>query len=75
MTDIQLSQLIVHIVDPWRTNGFVLSERTLPLDNHQHLAEYFVTHIQKSVRDSSALVARFVALDNPEFAVARYTDP
>jgi hypothetical protein len=64
MTDIQLSQLIVHIVDPWRTNGFVLSERTLPLENHQHLAEYFVTHIQKSVRDSSALVARFVALDN-----------
>src|SRR6267142_6382005 len=64
MTDIQLSQLIVHIIDPWQTNGFVLSERTLPLENQQPLAEYFVTHIQHCLQDSATLVARFVALEN-----------
>jgi hypothetical protein len=62
VTDIQINQLIVHIVDPWRTNGFVLSERTLPLENQQRLVDYFVTHIQNSLQDSTARAARFVTL-------------
>jgi hypothetical protein len=63
-TDIQLDQLIVHILDPWRPDGFVLSERTLPLDSNQRLANYFAAHIQNSLQDSGARAARFVTLDD-----------
>lgn len=63
-TDIQLDQLIVHILDPWRPSGVVLSERALPLDGNPRLVDYFVTHIQNSLQDPAAKAARFVALDN-----------
>jgi hypothetical protein len=63
-TDIQLDQLIVHMLDPWHPDGFVLSERTLPLDREQHLADYFVAHIQNSLQDPAARAARFAALDD-----------
>ena len=62
-TDIQLDQLIVHILNPWQPNGFVLSERTLPLDSNQRLVDYFAAHIQNSLQDPAAKAARFVALD------------
>lgn len=63
-TDIQLEQLIVHILDPWRPNGYVLSERTLPLNGNQPIVDYFVTHIQNSLQDSAARAARFNTLDD-----------
>lgn len=63
-TDIQLDQLIVHILDPKRPDGFVLSECTIPLDGNQRLIDYFVAHIQNSLKDSAAKAARFVVMDN-----------
>jgi hypothetical protein len=63
-TDIQLDQLIVHILDPWRPNGFVLSERTLPLESNQRLIDYFAAHVQNSLRDPAARAAHFVTLDD-----------
>jgi hypothetical protein len=63
-TDIQLDQFIVHILDPWQPDGFVLSERTLPLHGNQRLVEYFAAHIQNSLQDPAARAARFVTLDD-----------
>ena len=65
-TDIQLEQLIVHILDPWRTDGLLLSERTLPLDSDRHLVDYFTAHIQNSLQDPAARAARFAAVDDVE---------
>jgi hypothetical protein len=61
-TDIQLDQLVAHILNPWQPNGYVRSERLLPLDENQPLVDYFVGHIQNSLRDSAARAASFVAL-------------
>ena len=63
-TDIQLDQLIVHILDPKRPDGFVLSECTIPLEGNQRLIDYFVAHIQNSLKDPTAKAARFVAMDD-----------
>lgn len=63
-TDIRLDELIVHIVDPRRPDGLVLSERTLPLDGNERLIDYFVTHIQNSLQDPAARAANFVELDD-----------
>ncbi len=62
-TDIQLDQVIVHILDPWSTQGVVFSERVLPLDDNQAVIDYFVTHIQNSLQDSIARAGRFVHLN------------
>ncbi len=61
-TDIQLDQLVAHILNPWQPNGYVLSERLLPLDKNQPLVDYFVGHIQNSLQDPAARAASFVAL-------------
>ena len=63
-TDIQLDQLIVHILDPKRPDSPVLSECTIPLEGNQHLIDYFVTHIRNSLKDSAAKAARFVVMDD-----------
>ncbi len=57
---IVLEQLIVHILNPSRPNGLVLSERTLPLDTSPELQGYFVAHIENSLQDPVAKAARFV---------------
>ncbi|MBE9573273.1 MAG: nucleoid-associated protein, partial [Proteobacteria bacterium] len=63
-TDIQLDQLIVHILDPKRPDGFVLSECTIPLGGDQRIVDYFVTHIQNSLKNPTAKAARFVVIDD-----------
>ena len=62
-TNIHLDQLIVHILDPKRPDGPVLSECTIPLEGNQRLIDYFVTHIQNSLKDSAAKAACFVAME------------
>ena len=63
-SNIQLDQIIVHILDPRRPDGFVLSERAIPLERNQRLVEYFVSHIQNSLKDSTSSAACFVSLDD-----------
>jgi len=65
-TGIQLDQLIVHIVNPRQPNGFVLSERCIPLDQGGDLTirlnKYFNRHIENSLNDSATTAARFKTL-------------
>ncbi|OLP15662.1 hypothetical protein BST81_25250 [Leptolyngbya sp. 'hensonii'] len=65
-TGIQIDQLIVHIVNPRQPNGFVLSERCIPLDQGGDLTirlnEYFNRHIENSLNDSATTAARFKTL-------------
>ncbi|NIS81916.1 MAG: hypothetical protein GTO14_17280 [Anaerolineales bacterium] len=63
LTNLQLEQLIVHILDPWSTTGLVLSERVLPLETQSNVRDYFLTHIKNSLRDPSAKVARFLTFN------------
>jgi len=63
-TNIQLEQLIVHILDPKHPDGFVQSECTIPLENNQRLVNYFVGHIKNSLKNPSVKAARFVTIDN-----------
>jgi len=63
VTDLQLDQLIVHIVDPSRSNGLVLSERTCPLEGNRRLVDYFVAHMRNSLQDPAARAAQFVAIE------------
>jgi nucleoid-associated protein YejK len=63
-TNIQLDQLIVHILDTKQPDSFVLSECIIPLDGNQRLVDYFIGHIQNSLKDTTAKAARFVAIDN-----------
>lgn len=63
-SNIQLDQLIVHILDPRRPNGFVLSECIIPLDGNQRLFDYFIGHIENSLKDSTTKAASFVAIDD-----------
>lgn len=58
-TGIKLDQLIVHIVDPKRANGFVLSERCIPLTGAEKLIEYFTGYIQNSLQDTVIQAAQF----------------
>lgn len=58
-TGIKLEQLIVHLVDPRRANGFVLSERCIPLKGEEKLVEYFTGHIQNSLQDTVIQAAQF----------------
>ncbi len=62
ISDIQLDQAIVHIVDPGQPNGYILSERALPLAANPSLVEYFIGHVRNSLRDPTASAARFATL-------------
>ena len=50
-TNIQLEQLIVHILDPNNPDGIIQSERTIPLEGKQRLVDYFIGHIQNSLKN------------------------
>jgi len=63
-TNIQLDQLIIHILDPKRPDSPVLSECTIPLEGDQRIVDYFVTHIQNSLKNPTAKAARFVVIDD-----------
>lgn len=56
---VTLESAIAHLVNPRTANGYVLSERALPLGSQQHLSTYFAEHIQNSLADPSATAARF----------------
>lgn len=62
-TDIRLEELIVHIVNPRKSDGFVLSQRTVPLDGNDQLKQYFVDHIRNSLTDPATKAASFINLD------------
>ena len=62
ITDIQLDQAIVHILDPGQSNGYIRSERALPLAANPPLVDYFTGHVRNSLQDASASAARFVAI-------------
>jgi len=57
--DIQLQELVVHILDPWHPNGLVLSETTCPLTDNRLLVEYFTSHIENSLGDKATKAAKF----------------
>ena len=63
-TNIQLEQLIVHILDPNNPGGIIKSECTIPLKGNQRLVDYFVGHIQNSLKNPSVKAARFDAMDS-----------
>ena len=63
-TNIQLEQLIVHILDPNNLDGIIQSECTIPLEGNQRLVDYFVGHIQNSLKNPSVKAARFDAMDS-----------
>lgn len=63
-TDIQLKQLIIHILDPWGTNKLVLSKTTCPLEDNTDLVEYFKSHIESSLRDKATKAAKFKEFEN-----------
>ena len=60
-SDIQLEQMIVHILDPKRK---VLSERTLPLVGNDELRDFFADHIKNSLKHAQARAAKFKVLDS-----------
>lgn len=62
-TNIQLEQIIIHSLGDGESNGLELSERSIPLDDKQHLVEYFNSHIEHSLHYSKATAARFKAID------------
>ena len=63
-TNIQIQELIIHILDP-QGQGLVLSNITLPLEGNQPMVDYFTNHIQATLGDSSIKAARFRNI-NPE---------
>lgn len=63
-TNIQLEQLIVHILDPNNPGGIVKSECSIPLKGNQRLVDYFIGHIQNSLKNKSIKAARFDAMDD-----------
>jgi len=63
-TNIKLDQLIVHILNPRRPEGLVLSECTIPLEGNQNLVDYFVGHIQNSLKDPTTKAANFVVIND-----------
>ncbi len=67
VTNVQLDDVIFHILDPQSVQGLVLSERALPLVGHERVAEYLAAHIRNSLQDPLAHAASFVAVA-PELA-------
>ena len=62
-TNIQLDELIVHILDPRNPDGMVLSECAIPLEENQLLRNYFINHVKNSLKLSTANAAVFEAID------------
>ncbi len=59
--DIQLVDMIVHVIDPRGHAGPDLSETVIPLATSPELADYVATHIKNSHRDEGARAARFLS--------------
>ena len=58
-TDIKLEQVIIHTLGNTPSDGLALSERFIPLDDNQLLVNYFIRHIEKSLKRESITAARF----------------
>ena len=65
VTDIQIDEVVAHILDPWKSKTLTLSERAIPLAGNGRLEEYFIEHIRNSLQDPMARAARFdrIAID------------
>ena len=74
VTEINLKQLIVHILNPKSSNKLVLSQRTLPLDSQPKINHYFCSHIQNSLRDEATKAASFKLLDDSEKLTNKFTN-
>lgn len=58
--DLRLDEAIVHVLNPRRDQGVVLSHGTIPLAQNPRVVEYLVSHVERSLRDQTARAARFV---------------
>lgn len=67
-TDIQLDEVIVHILDTRRSGGLVLSERSLPLSGVDHLLGYFSEHMAHSLADGDTVAAKFKGFEDDSTA-------
>jgi len=63
--NIELQELIVHILNPNSTNPKILSQRALPLEDSPELVEYLKKHIENSLQDPATKAARFANLEGP----------
>jgi hypothetical protein len=57
-SNISISELIIHILDP-QGQGLVLSSAAVPLEGNETLLEYFANHVRASLKDSGIKAARF----------------
>lgn len=60
--DLQLEEMIIHIVDRASSHGLILSQRPVPLLGNERLVKYMTAHIQKSLRHPLTRAASFVDL-------------
>ena len=62
--NITIEEIIIDILDP-QGQGLILSNVPLPLEGDQALVDYFTSHIETTLRDSSIKAASFKNI-NPE---------
>jgi hypothetical protein len=65
-TDIQFLQISVHIIYPQSPRALLISEKNLHLSGEQKIAEYFSSHIHKSLIDESTRAAQFRVVHESE---------
>jgi len=63
VTDIDIVQMIVHILNPLCPGGPILSQREISLSSNPKLKDYFITHISNVLQDSAAKAARFTSVN------------
>jgi hypothetical protein len=68
VSNVQLDDAIVHIINSEHSNTCILSERPIPLAASSQLVDYFATHIVNALRDPTARAARFRALASDNVA-------
>jgi hypothetical protein len=56
--NVHIEEIIIHILEP-QGQGLVLSDVCLPLENDVNLTNYFVRHVQGSLKETSTKAARF----------------
>lgn len=60
ITEIEVKELAVHILDHHSDVGLVLSEATILTEQRQSLADYVCNHILNSLKDESSKAAKFI---------------
>lgn len=59
LTNIEVTSLIVHVIDTKSTTGLLLSSRTVAITPNDRVALYFANHIKNSVKDGRGIAAVF----------------